>query len=206
MSTFDFSSATDWASPSPPLPLHRLSVEQYHGMIDAGVLTENDKVELIEGLLVEMSPIHRPHAYAVQQLTHLLGRLTAGQWEVFQQQPVTLPTSEPQPDISVVRGTNDDYKTEHPVPAQIGLLIEVADATLLFGRNVKSRVYAAAGIPEYWVVNLPKRRIEVYRNPQATGSGLPMYQSQEVIEADGTLTLTLDDRQVGDISVSSILP
>ena len=175
-------------------------------MIDAGVLTENDKVELIEGLLVEMSPIHRPHAYVVQQLSRLLGRLTAGKWEVFQQQPVALPTSEPQPDISVVRGTNDDYKTEHPVPAQIGLLIEVADATLLFDRNVKSKIYAAAAIPEYWIVNLPKRRIEVCRNPQASESGMAAYQSHEVIEADGTLTLTLDDRQVGNISVSSILP
>jgi Uma2 family endonuclease len=206
MSTFDFSSVTNLGSPSAPVPLHRLTVEQYHSMIDAGVFTEHDKVELIEGLLIEMSPIRRPHSYVVQQLAHILGRLTAGQWEVFQQQPVTLATSEPEPDLSVVRGTNEDYKTEHPVAAQIGLVIEVADSTLAFDRNVKSKVYAAAGIPEYWLVNLPKRQVEAYRDPRAGESESPEYQPCEVIAADGTLALVLDGHRFGDIAVASFLP
>jgi Uma2 family endonuclease len=191
----------------PPAPgVHRLSVEQYHKMIETGVLSDDDRVELIDGLILEMSPIGSPHAYVVQELIHVLWGLTAGMWEAFPQQPVTLGTSEPVPDMTVARGTNADYKDHHPGPGEIGLIIEVADSSVELDRRVKSQVYAAAGVPEYWIVNLPERQIEVHRDPRAMDSGTAAYQSREVVPATGKVEVILDGRRFGEIAVAAILP
>jgi Uma2 family endonuclease len=186
---------------------HRFSVGQYHRMIETGILDENDKVELIEGLILEMSPIGSPHSYTVDELYSAIGNVLPPGWKVYIQRPVTLATGEPEPDNSVVRGGSADYKLRHPGPADIGLLIEVAESSLEFDRQVKLRTYAAAGIPEYWIVNLRDRQVETHRDPRAaTESSEAAYNSGETISATGKLLLTLDDRRCGEIAVAAILP
>src|SRR5260221_1963575 len=128
----------------PPAPIaHRFTVEQYHRMIDAGILTENDKVQLIEGFILEMTPVGTPHAYSVDAVQEVVSKLLPPGWKVFVQRPITLADSEPEPDVSIVRGTGADYKDHHPRPSEIGLLIEVADSSLALDRTTKARVYAA---------------------------------------------------------------
>jgi Uma2 family endonuclease len=174
-------------------------------MIDAGVLSGDDRVELIDGLLVDMSPIHLPHSYVVRVLSKALSRLTLGAWEVFSQQPITLSTSEPQPDIAVARGSDADYKVRHPGPADIGLAVEVADSSSDNDRKLKRQVYAAAGIAEYWIVNLHDRQIETFRDPLGSGAEA-VYKNHAIIAADGVLTVALDGSRFGEIAVSNILP
>jgi Uma2 family endonuclease len=175
-------------------------------MIETGVLSEDDRVELIDGLILEMSPIGDSHCYVVQELMLVLQGLTSGTWEIFPQQPVALPKSVPLPDISVARGTNANYKDHRPRPGEIGLIIEVADSSLELDRRVKSQIYAAAGVPDYWIVNLPERQIEVHRDPRAADSGIVAYQSREVVPATGKVELVLDGRRFGEIAVAAILP
>lgn len=204
MSIHDASAIFSWTT-LPPDNVHRLSVDQYHRMIDAGVLSADDSVELLDGLLFEMSPIRPPHSFVVRALSKVLARLTSGKWEVFQQQPVTLPTSEPQPDLAVARGTDADYKDRHPGPADIGLIVEVAESSLDKDRTLKQQLFAAAGIVEYWIVNIPGRQVEVLRNPSVNGAE-SIYQSRNVVPAGETLELILDGKRLGEIVVAEILP
>jgi Uma2 family endonuclease len=185
---------------------HRFSVEQYHRMIETGILSENDKVELIEGLILGMSPIGSPHSYAVDELYQAIQEILPHGWKVFAQRPVSLATAEPEPDLSVVRGDGADFKARHPGPADIGLLVEVADSSLEFDRQVKLRMYAAAGVPEYWIVNLRDRRIELHRDPITDAPAGAAYSFGEIIPATGKIPLILDSRPCAEIVVAAILP
>ena len=193
--------------PSPTAPLHRLSVEQYERMIESGILGENDRVELIEGLIVEMSPIGSAHWYVVFELTKAISRLAGDGWLVFSQGPIVLPNGEPEPDICVVRGTSVDYKSRKPRAEEVGLLVEVADSSLEFDRQTKLRSYAAAGIPEYWIVNLRAREVEVHRGPRAAAASAEAdYDSQKVIPGSDKVSLVLDGQMHGEIALASVLP
>jgi Uma2 family endonuclease len=186
---------------------YRFNVEQYHRMIETGILEENDKVELIEGLILEMSPVGSPHWYVVHEVTEVLSNLAGDEWLVFPQGPITLGDGEPEPDICVVRGKSADYKARYPGPREIGLLVEVADSSLEFDRKIKLRMYAAAGIPEYWIINLRDRQVETHRDPRpATDSTEAAYNSGETIPATGKVMLTLDGQPRGEIVVAAILP
>jgi Uma2 family endonuclease len=193
--------------PSPTAPLHRLSVEQYERMIEAGILGENDKVELIEGLIVEMSPIGSAHWYVVFELTKAISRLAGDGWLVFSQGPIVLPNGEPEPDICVVRGTSSDYKSRKPRANDVALLVEVADTSLEFDRQIKLRTYAAAGIPEYWIVNLRARELEIHRGPRVPADTAgPVYDSHEFTTDKGIISLVLDGQLHGAIALASVLP
>ena len=151
---------------STPLRTHNFTVDEYHRMAEAGVFHEDDRVELIDGQVVEMTPIGPRHAGCVNRLNGLLSRLGGGNVTVSIQNPVLLgERGEPQPDVTVLRHRADGYATRHPEPADILLVIEVADTSVESDRQVKIPLYAQAGIPEAWLVNLPADRIEVYRNP-----------------------------------------
>jgi Uma2 family endonuclease len=132
-------------------------------MAEAGVLTPEDRVELIEGEIIKMSPIGSSHAACVGRLDDLVGDALKPKLMVRMQNPIRLDDfSEPVPDVAVVSARIDYYADRHPTPEDVLLIIEVADTTLLTDRNIKIPLYAGTGIPESWLVNLPKELIEVY--------------------------------------------
>lgn len=199
-------SAVIVASPSPTsagaATAHRFSVEDYYRMGDAGVFEPGARVELLDGLVIEMSPVNAPHAYSVGETFHHIQRILPPGWTAREEKPITLPTSAPQPDITVMRGSRRDYRHRHPGPADIGLLVEVADSTLTLDRTTKAAVYAAAGIPEYWIVNLIDRQVEVHRQPQAAAA---QYADRFVVPQSGRVMLCLDGADAGEIAVADIL-
>ncbi|HLC41640.1 MAG TPA: Uma2 family endonuclease, partial [Methylomirabilota bacterium] len=148
----------------------RFSVEEYHQMVRTGILKEDDRVELIEGEITEMTPIGPRHAVCVAGLTEHLVRSLAGRAVVWSQSPIRLgPHSEPQPDVTLVQPPRTRYADAHPRPEHILLIIEVGDTTVEDDRMRKIPLYARAGILETWLVNLPGEAIEVYRDPAQDG-------------------------------------
>ena len=148
------------------VPRHRLTVADYHRLGQAGILGEDDRVELLEGQLVDMSPIGPRHALAVDALTEALVLAVAGRAAVRVQNPVTLDRgSEPQPDLTVVRRPWSGYPHTHPGVADILLLIEVADSSLELDLGAKRAIYARAGIAEFWIVDLTTDTVLVHRDP-----------------------------------------
>lgn len=149
---------------------YKLSVEDYHKLGEVGILTEDSRVELIEGELIEMAPIGGVHMGVVNRLNRLLV-LGVGDFGVVSiQNPVTLPPhSEPQPDVAILKPGADSAASAVPRPGEVLLLIEVADTTLAYDRTTKLNLYAKAGIEEAWIVNVQSKCVEVYREPTADG-------------------------------------
>ena len=142
------------------------TVAEYRRMVEVGILSEEDRVELIDGEVFEISPIREPHAASVDVLNEIVRDRLGRSVIVRVQGPIQLDDfSEPQPDISILKRRDDFYRGGHPRPEDILLIIEVSDSTVDFDRKVKVPLYARAGIPETWVVNLPEERIEVYSDP-----------------------------------------
>lgn len=149
---------------------HRFTVAEYLRMIEVGLLGEDDSVELMWGEIVEMSPINVPHVLCVNRLTMLVSAKLAGRAIVSVQNPIQLDDySLPQPDIALWQLRSNEYRNRLAGPSEVLLVIEVADSSLRQDRRAKAKLYGAAGIADYWIVNLSERRIEVYREPQADG-------------------------------------
>ena len=139
------------------------NVDQYYRLAEVGVLKPDDRVELIEGEIIRLSPIGSPHAASVARLNYRLRNSAPDNTMLWIQNPVRLSEfSEPVPDVTLVKLRADFYASHHPTPEDVLLVIEVSDTTMLADRNVKIPLYARAGIPEAWVVNLPRKLIEVY--------------------------------------------
>ncbi len=161
------------------LCLKQWTVEDYHRMLRAGILSPEDRVELLEGQIVEMVPQNPPHASRIDDGGDYLKALFAQRAKVRVQLPVTLaPGSEPEPDFAIVRPDPNRYRDRHPGPQDILLLIEVADATLTRDRTHKAAIYAKAGIPEYWIIDLPQRQMIALQNPQDN-----TYQQEQILGA-----------------------
>ena len=177
--------------------LAKWTLEEYHHMIESGVL-DNKRVELIRGEIIEMAPEGKPHAYSISESGEYLTNLLGTQAKVRYGHTITLPDdSEPEPDIAIVQRLGKAYLEHHPYPENIFWLIEYSDATLQKDLNLKSQVYAAAGIPEYWVVDLKRSVLVVLRDPKdGHYTSLVEYTEGEI--------LSLAFPQV-PISVSSIL-
>lgn len=159
------------------LPLKRWIVEDYHRMIGAGILTPDDRVELLDGQIVEMAPQNPPHASTTDESSDYLKALFAGRAKVRTQLPITLaPDSEPEPDLVIVRMDQRHYRDRHPAPEDVFLLIEIADATLQRDRTRKAKIYASAGIPDYWIVDINQQQVIVLRDPQVNA-----YQSEQIL-------------------------
>lgn len=156
----------------------RISVAQYEQMVRCGIFTENDRIELIRGMLVDKMPIGPPHRACVTRLNKLFQLRLGAVANIGVQDPVSLADSEPEPDVSLARPRADDYSAEHPKGSDLFLIVEVADSTLEFDRTEKLELYAESGIPEYWVVNLIDRQIEIHRQPQGDGT----YASQTIAQ------------------------
>lgn len=166
-----------------PVRRHRLTLDDYHRLGEAGILGEDDGVELLEGQLVDMLPIGPRHALAVDALTELLVTAVSGRAGVRVQNPVELDGgTEPQPDIVLVRRPWRGYPASHPGPGDIILIIEVADSTRDMDLGAKRELYARAGIREFWIVDLITDGVLVCRNP-----GGDRYQSVTRIEPAGLL-------------------
>jgi hypothetical protein len=148
----------------------RFTREEYHRMAEAGILHEDDRVELIEGEIVQMTPIGRRHAACVAELNRLLVPAVGQRALLWPQNPITLPDdTEPQPDIVLLRPRPDRYLEDDAHPADVLLLVEVADTSQRYDRMVKLPLYARAGVPEVWIIDLPAEVIETYRRPTASG-------------------------------------
>ncbi len=176
-----------------------LTVDEYERMGEAGIFHPDDRLELLEGEIYEMSPIGSPHAACVTRLHELLTLKYANKLSVISQNPIRLNDfSEPQPDIALVRRREDFYQHGHPTPADVLLIIEVADSTLESDRSYKIPLYARAGIAESWLVNLPEEQIEIFATP--TNS---VYQTSRTFRrGEAVQSQTINDL---NISVSDIL-
>lgn len=149
-----------------PLTRYRLNTSDYHRMIEAGILTERDYVELIHGEIVEMSPKGSKHAACISKIADWLLPTVAGNVQVRTQDPIVIADhSEPEPDIVLVKNSDDFYAKGHPTPADIILIVEVADSSLAYDREIKGALYASAGISEYWILDLQNRVVEVFTEP-----------------------------------------
>ena len=158
------------AAAAPPIERYRLTSAIFHEMVDKGILNEDDRLELIEGELVTMSPIGPEHMGVVNQVAQILIRQLEQRAIVSIQGPIALDEfSEPQPDLALLVPRDDFYKHSLPRPADVALVIEVADSSLAYDRAIKMPLYARAGVPEAWIVNLIDRWIEVYRGPSTAG-------------------------------------
>ena len=154
----------------PRLNTFRLNVSQYHQMSEVGIFSENDKVELINGEIIEMSPIGRRHTACVNRLNSVFSQLLGKKVIIAVQNPIILNNlSEPQPDIALLKPRADFYESGHPQPQDIFLLIEVADSSLEYDRDVKIPLYASSGITEVWLVDIYEQVIIVYRYPSENG-------------------------------------
>ena len=148
----------------------QFTVDDFYGMLKVGIFTEDDRVELIDGEIVEMSPIGSRHAACVARLAALFVKRLGDAAVVFPQNPLRLDKkSEPVPDVVVLKPRADFYAGAHPGPADVLLVVEVADTTLRYDRRVKVPLYARAGIPEVWIVNLARGVVEVYAGPDGNG-------------------------------------
>lgn len=198
--------------PGPPLavavpaePIWRLSVEQYHEMINTGILDEDDPVELLEGWLIPKMPKKPPHSVTKQLTREAIARLLQPGWYVEEQEPVTTEDSEPEPDIAVIRGAPRDYLECHPGPDETALVIEVSDTTPRRDRGLKKRIYARAGIQAYWIINLPENRIEVYTEPTGKADE-PDYQQCQVYFPDDEVSIVIEGCEVGRLAPREVLP
>jgi Uma2 family endonuclease len=151
---------------------HRFSVEEYYRMAEIGVLKPDARVELLNGEIIDMSPIGPFHGGITKYLNQKFTDASQGRWIVQVQDPVRLDDqSEPQPDLALLKRSPDFYRKRHPQPADVFLLIEVSDSTLPFDRDERLPAYGRAGIPEVWIVNLTNLTIEINREPHFTGYG-----------------------------------
>lgn len=189
------------ATSNPPndsiLKRFRFSREDYHLLEKVGLLTEDSPVELINGEIIEMSPINSLHAGTVKRLLRFLSNSLADQYLIGAQDPIDLGAySEPEPDLSILKYREDTYIDSHPKATDILLLIEVADSSLEKDRTVKLPLYAEAAIPETWIVNLQDAKIEVYQSPDKG-----KYQAQQIFQSGDTISHQL----FRELSVEDIL-
>lgn len=185
--------------------LWQISVERYHEMIAAGLLTEDDRLELLEGYLVEKMTVNPPHAFVTETIREAITAILPDLFFVSSQQPVTMPDSEPEPDVLVVKGKRRDFIQRHPMPAEVALLVEVADSTINQDQNWKKRIYGRAGIVTYWIVNLPERQIEVYTQPSGP-TAQPTYHHMVTYRETDNVPVFLGGEQIGVLSVRNLLP
>ncbi len=193
-------------------PLVPITVDQLHQMIRNGILNDGDPIELIDGLLVRKDRSARGenlmghdsrHALLVKRLLRLLMvPCESAGFYVQVQLPVTLSDiNAPEPDLAVVRGTEEDYADRHPGPSDLALVIEVADSSVGTDRSTKQRLYATARVAQYWLVNLPESQVEVYEQPDSASG---KYAQQTILKPSETLVWNLSPTQSLMIDVAQL--
>jgi Uma2 family endonuclease len=189
----------------PALPVRRFTVAEYHRLIEDGYFASDERFELIDGWIVAKMPRDPIHDAVVEIADELLrSRVPAG-WRVRVQCAITTADSEPEPDLVIVRGRPQDHVRRHPGPADLALLVEVANTTLQYDRTFKGSTYARAGIREYWIVNLVDLRVEVYTDPSGPDTA-PAYRRRQDYQLGQSIPLTIDGASVADVPVSDLIP
>lgn len=184
---------------------HRFTVDEYEELIRDGHITEDDDLELIEGYLVQKMSRNPPHDASLQLLPEALARVLPAGWRLRVQSAARMLDSVPEPDGAVVRGDARTYATRHPGPADTAFVVEVADSTLDSDRADKQRIYARAGVGEFWIVNIPDRQVEVYTLPSGPAAD-PAYGTRTDYPAGAAVPVTLDGTVVGSVPVDDLLP
>jgi Uma2 family endonuclease len=190
-----------WTLP-PGLVPYRLTVDQYEAMVDAGIFTKHDRLELIEGLLVAKMTKKPDHSVGSEKCRRRIDRALPPGWHTRHEQPIRIPPrdSEPEPDIAVARGEVEDYETRHLGPADIALVVEIARSSIAADRAL-SRTYGGGGIPVYWIVNVINRQLEVYAGPTEG-----IYPEPTILPESATVELIIGGEIVARIPVADLLP
>jgi Uma2 family endonuclease len=185
-----------------PSPLYRLTLQQYEAMVDSGVFSGRDRLHLISGYLVAKMTQNDLHATADELCGEALSRTIPSGWHVRAAKPIRIPSqaSKPEPDRCIARGSIRDYLKRSPEPADIALVVEIS-ATSLGEDRKQAALYAAAGIPVYWIVNLVDRQLEVNSEPSLAG-----YQSRTICKPGESVPVVLDGEEIGRMEASAVLP
>jgi Uma2 family endonuclease len=174
-------------------------------MIDTGILMDDDPVELLQGYLITRERKTPHHSFAVNMTHNALANVISPNWHVNSYGPVTMKDSEPEPDVTVIKGDIWDYSQRHPRQSEVGMLVEVSETSLGIDRVIKKRMYAAAGIPVYWIINLLEKQVEVYTHPNRRTVASD-YSKRHDFRTGDIVPVVLENRKVGRIVVSDILP
>ncbi len=186
----------------PPEEVFRITVDRYEQMLERGALSEDDRIELLNGVLVTKMPKNPMHSTVTGRCYRALDRLLPPDWHVRKEEPVRIPGyDEPEPDLAVVRGGEDDYEKRHPFPADIALIAEIADSSLTRDRGEKADIYARAGIPVYWIINLVDRQIETFSNPVGG-----VYPPATILRGTDSVQLVVAGQAIGQIAVADLVP
>jgi Uma2 family endonuclease len=179
-------------------------VDEYHRLIDTGFLGEDDPVQLLEGYMVLKMPPKPPHSNTVTRAIRTVVRILPDVWQLRSEQPITLADSEPQPHIALARGDHTTFRVRHPNPADIGLVVEVADTSLSVDRADMGRIYARAALPVYWIINVVDRQVEVYTDPRPNDP-VPAYATRTDYRPGDVVPLILDGQLVARLPVDELL-
>ena len=182
----------------------RFTPQQYHQLVQFGIVQEGEPVELLEGYLVEKAMRNPPHEAALRRLTVRLPKLIPPGWYLQVQGAVALGESEPEPDGAVLRGDETTCDGRLPNAADFGIVIEVSDSSLAFDRTDKSRIYARAGIPNYWILNVAEARVEVHSDPRPDAEPAT-YAARTDYSLGRSVPIVLDGATVGTIAVAELL-
>ncbi len=190
----------------PEFPPHRMTIDRYERLVEAGVYGPKDPVFLWKGRLVEKMTTGNRHNFSLTSLQRLMIEHVPGGWFVRQEQPIALSESSmPEPDLTVVRGVPRDYLDRSVAARDVGLVVEVSDRGLAIDSRSVLRAYAAEGIPVYWIVNIPKARIDVHGDPTGPPESAH-YREHRAYGPDDEIPVFLDGREVGRIAVRDVLP
>jgi Uma2 family endonuclease len=182
-----------------------LSLDQYRAMAEAHILTTDDRIELLEGWLVAKMTKYPRHTISKNSTRDAFMALVPAGWYVTTEDPLDAVDSEPEPDVSIIRGTTRDYMNHYPGMADTALVVEVADTSLTRDRSRKKRIYARAGFSIYWIINLIDNQIEVYTNP-AGAVAQPDYRNRQDFGPDDMIPLVIEGLEIGRIAVRELLP
>jgi len=185
--------------------LRRFTVPEYHAMMQAGILASGDRVELVDGYLVEKMSRNPPHDAAIDLFRAALAPHVGPGMLLRSQQAVTLLDGEPEPDFAVVRGDPRSFARQHPRPRQILLVAEVADTSLDTDRGLKAAAYARNGLPVYWIINLEEGQVEVYADPDPAATP-PAYRTRTDYRPGQDVPVVLDGAAVAAVPVADLLP
>lgn len=197
----EWAPASNWQSA--PFTPFRFTVDEYHHLAETGILSSENKVELLHGILVKKTTLNPPHMYALCRLTELFSPWMSNQRHIRPQGPITLLDSEPEPDFVIAKGTSADYLASHPRPENVEPLVEISDSSLRTDRVLKMPLYASNNIQQYWIVNLIEKVIEVHTRPEPDKA---IYLNRVVYLKEGLVPVRLGEQEFSSVAVKDLLP